>query len=118
MSKNQNTMSKEAFIQIIQAIIDMEDQLDRMASDVGRYWQHATFELGGEELGRIAESVEACFAFGDPKHSWITWWLWGSPDRGRQPEFAYVRKRGIEYSLETPALLYEYLTTGKTSVLI
>jgi hypothetical protein len=120
-----NTITKEAFINIINAVLEFEQLQLGFAKDMDKYLDgHFVTDFGGKLSATILDSLERCFAFGQPDDKFsggiISWWLWDAPNAGKSLDSACIgsnRIDGMWYSLATPELLYEYLTTGQTSAL-
>jgi hypothetical protein len=125
MSNKENKITREAFVNIVNAIIAFDKMQLSFANDMDKYLDgHFVTDFGSQFSSTVLESLERCFAFGQPNDTYsggiISWWLWDAPDAGKNVESACIgsdRIDGMWYSLATPELLYEYLTTGQTSVL-
>lgn len=121
-----NGISKMAFCRIIKAIVAHEEREDQFASDMEKYLDGSLISTFGTQLvNEVVKSLETCFLHGkaDVNEGYISWWLWDSPEAGAKPKWAKIgpavgRPDGMWYSVATPELLYEFLTTGKTSKLV
>lgn len=121
MNRSDNTITKEAFTGIIKAILDFSDTQLQFANDMDKYLDgHFITEFGSPLTSAMIDGLERCFKYGAPGDRYggiISWWLWDAPDSGKNKDSSKIGNgHGVWYSLETVDLLYEYLTTGKTSV--
>lgn len=119
-----NTITKEAFVAILNATLEFEKLQRGFADDMDKYLDgHFVTDFGGKFNAIVLDSLERCFAFGQPNDKYnggiISWWLWDAPNAGKSKNSAMIgpatkRIDGMWYSLATVELLYEYLTTGET----
>lgn len=120
-----NTITKEAFVNIINAILAFDELRSQFSTDMDKYLDgHFVTDFGGDFTSTVIDSLEACFNHGVIDDGFnggmISWWLWDAPNAGKSKDSACIgsnRVDGMWYSLATPELLYEYLTTGQTSEL-
>lgn len=119
-NKIPNVITLGAFERIIRELMAFQAQQSGFADDMDKYLdgRHVT-TFGSNLVDGVVEALESCFAFGDsdnPHGGIISWWLWDAPDAGKDEDSSWIEtKEGVRYSLHTIPLLYEYLTTGKTS---
>ncbi len=118
-----NTITKEAFVNIIGAILAFDELRDQFSKDMGKYLDgNFVTDFGGPIVDAIIDNLERCFIHGEPENDpmiggIISWWLWDAPKTGNNKESAIIgsnRVDGMCYKLDTSELLYEYLTTGQT----
>lgn len=122
MNHSNNHITLGAFVGIIKAILDFSDMQHQFAVDMDKYLDGSFItEFGSPFVSAVIDGLERCFAHGDPNDEYvngiISWWLWDAPDAGKSLDSACIgsnRVDGMWYSLSTPELLYEYLTTGET----
>lgn len=115
-----NTITLPAFEGILTALQTFQEQQNSFADDMEKYVDgRLVTTLGTDFTAAVVDGLESCFEHGDPdglNGGIIGWWLWDAPDAGQDPEAAWIEVNGTRHSLRTIPLLYEYLTTGKTSI--
>jgi len=121
MANKQTTIPLESFTLIMQALIDIDAKEDRFKQDMQRYLNgDFVCDFANGYVSEILKGLEGCFEYGDVNDPWLIWWFWDSPKMGTDPKYSYVEDDTTKekYSLETIPLLYEYLSTGKTRVVL
>lgn len=118
-----NTITLEALEAIIKGVLELNDEQCQFADDMAKYLDgNFVTTIGDEFILTVLKHIDNCFAHGgaaNPNNDILTWWLWDSPRAGKNPEYCYIMdENNNKYSVETIPLLYEYLTTGKTNVLL
>lgn len=105
-------MKKETFINIINAIIAQAKKEESFTKAIEPFFEgHMFSNLSGNFQADIIEIIKLEFNIDDDI---INWWLYDSPDAGRNKEFACIlTEDGERVSLETSAQLYDYLTDGE-----
>lgn len=119
--KTNGLITEAAFCRILRAIQAQVIVEQQFAREMDKYLDGnfvCTFSSGF--IHDVITALESCLLF--PDDELISWWLWDAPDGGNNKDSAMIgpakRLDGMWYSVATPELLYEYLTTGQTSQLV
>ncbi len=106
-------ITKEHFvacINVLQEADDMARRINRIVQEYNRgdFISGYAFSNTSTET-KLIETLE--IALKDKNH-WISWWCFEA-DYGRDPDFiASVTWQGIEYNLDSPEKLYDFLITN------
>ena len=116
-----NTITLEAFESIIRAILNFQEKQNQFSDDLDKYLDgHFVTTFGSDLVTDVLAALEGCFAYGNDGSvgGVIGWWIWDAPEAGEDKASSWISRNGVSYSVRTIPLLYEYLTTGKTSEIL
>ena len=108
-------ISKRAFLRIINLIIK-EEEAQKRFDEALREYAPSDF-TGFAKLGILDELVDILSDLMQDEYDYLGWWLWDSPEMGRNPEFCKIWLGDEDdpnteiVIVDTPEKLYDFMFT-------
>ena len=100
-------MKKENFVKMIECLLEQDKKNDEFEQALTPFFDNylvptLTSKLEGDIIGILEDEL-------NDKYETISWWLYDSPDAGKNKACSYVEVKDIKIPLETPEQLYDFL---------